>query len=78
MKEKNNTTQEEKIIHLIAKGIIKLYENKEKNYSKLNRELKRAINILAAENKVLIQDRSQMIQILSETIGLWYGENSIV
>lgn len=77
MKEKNNITQEEKIISLLAKGIIKLYENEGKNFSKLNRELKRAINILAAENKVLIQDRSQMIQILSETIGLWYGENNI-
>ena len=29
--------QEEKIIYLIAKGIVKLYESDEKNFAKLNR-----------------------------------------
>ncbi len=76
MAEINNVRQEEKIISLLAKGIIKLYESKEKNFSKLNVELKRAINMLAAQNIVTIQDRSQMIEILSKEIGVWYGEKS--
>lgn len=69
--------QEEKIIYLIAKGVVKLYENNEKNFSKLNRELKRAINILAAQNEIVIVDRNHMMTIFSKEIGKWYNINSI-
>ena len=69
--------QEEKIIYLIAKGIVKLYESDEKNFAKLNRELKRAINILAAQNEIIIMDRSHMISTFSEKIGEWYNADSI-
>ena len=69
--------QEEKIIYLIAKGIVKLYESGEKNFAKLNRELKRAINILAAQNVIIIMDRSHMISTFSEKIGQWYNADSI-
>ncbi len=69
-------SKEEKEISFLAKGIVELFKNNNKNYSKLNNDLKRAINILAADNKVIIKDRSQMIQVLSKPIESWYGEDA--
>lgn len=63
--------QNEKVINLIATGIVKLYEKDSKNFVFLPRELKRAINILAAQNNILINDRSDMVKIFSTNIGEW-------
>lgn len=76
MKKTIVNIEEEIIISLLAKGMKKLFDSKEKNYSKLNRELKRGTNILAAKNKIIIQDRNHIIDTFSKSIGEWYDENS--
>lgn len=69
--------KEEIVFYLLAKGLKDLYENEEKNYSKLNTKLKRAINILAGESGIIVEDRADMITKFSKKIGEWYKEDSI-
>ena len=65
------------VFYLLAKGLKELYEKEEKNYSKLNSKLKRAINILAGESGIIVEDRTDMIAKFSKKIGEWYKEDSI-
>jgi len=69
--------KEEIVFSLLAKGLKDLYEKEEKNYSKLNPKLKRAINILAGESGIIVEDRTDMITKFSKKIGEWYKEDSI-
>ncbi|ASW42865.1 hypothetical protein [Clostridium isatidis] len=66
--EENNVSKDEKIIYLISKGIIKLYESNKQNFVELPRELKRAINILAANKNIFIEDRNCMVDLFSKNI----------
>lgn len=54
------------VFYLLAKGLKELYEKEEKNYSKLNSKLKRAINILAGESGIIVEDRTDMIAKFSK------------
>ena len=56
------------VFYLLAKGLKELYEKEEKNYSKLNSKLKRAINILAGESGIIVEDRTDMIAKFSKKI----------
>lgn len=66
------------IIFLLAKGIVKLFESNEgkSNYSILPRELKRGINILSARYNLVIGDRSEIIKIFSNNIKEWFNGKS--
>lgn len=68
---------DDKIIYLIAKGIIDIYEKSNSNLTVLSRELKRAINILAANYNIIIKDRTHMVEVFSTSINEWLNPESI-
>lgn len=77
MSKKIINHEDDKIIYLIAKGIIIVYEKSDSNFTVLPRELKRAINILGAKYNIIIKDRGNMVELFSKPIEEWLSQNSI-